>query len=176
MVCQMFLCSNQAYKLVVEPETPLGDNSLPNNLVQPTGDSNSPPNIIGSAPSTAQEFPQFDPSLVSGIQSSFPDSDPTANTACALKSQAPKTTIAQSISLDTTITEQIVSSNTIEKPTAFDKSIIEPQNISEVGSITTLARSSAVNKSSLKSNYISSHLLINLAPTPDVRLLVKSLT
>src|SRR5438046_10213130 len=40
----MFLCSNQAYKLVVEPETPLnnGDNSLPNNLVQPTGDSNSP--------------------------------------------------------------------------------------------------------------------------------------
>src|SRR5437667_2484962 len=158
MVCRMFLCSNQAYKLVVEPETPLGDNSLPNNLVQPTGDSNSLPNIIGSAPSTGQEFPQFDPSLVSGIQSSFPDSDPTTNTACALKSQAPETTIAQPISLDTTITEQIASSNTIAKPMAFDNSIREPKNISEVGSITTLARSETVDESSLKSNYISSHL------------------
>src|SRR5438552_9112005 len=49
----MFLCSNQAYKLVVEPETPLnsGDNSLPNNLEQLTGDSNSPfsPSCIDSA-------------------------------------------------------------------------------------------------------------------------------
>ena len=174
----MFLCSNQAYKLVVEPETPLnnGDNSLPNNLVQPTGDSNSPfsPSNIDSAPPTGQEFPQIDPSLVPGIQSSFPDSHPSANTACALTSQAPETTIAQPISLDTTITEPIASSNTVAKPTAFDNSITEPQNISEVGSITTLTRSPVVD--SLKSNCISSHLLINLAsyitspnPTPDVR-------
>src|SRR5437773_2474785 len=66
------------------------------------------------------------------------------------------------------------SSNTVAKPTAFDNSITEPQNISEVGSITTLTRSPVVD--SLKSNCISSHLLINLAsyitspnPTPDVR-------
>ena len=91
-----------------------------------------------------------------------------------MTSQAPETTIAQPISLDTTITEPIASSNTIAKPTAFDNSITEPQNISEVGSITTLTRSPVVD--SLKSNCISSHLLINLAsyitspnPTPDVR-------
>src|SRR5438045_2126041 len=55
-----------------------------------------------------------------------------------------------------------------------ENSITEPQKISEAGSITTLARSPVVD--SLKSNCISSHLLINLAsyitspnPTPDVR-------
>src|SRR5947207_12645252 len=104
MVCRMFLCSNQAYKLVVERETLLnnGDNLLPNNLVQPTGDSNSPfsPSYIDSAPPIGQEFPQIDPSLFPGIQSSFPDSYPFANTVCALTSQAPKTKIAKHISLD----------------------------------------------------------------------------
>src|SRR5438046_7864060 len=95
MVCRMFLCSNQACKLVVEPETPLnnGDNSLPNNLVQLTGNLKSPfsPSYIDSAPPTGQEFPQIDPSLVPRIQSSFRDSHPSANTAYALTSQAPET-------------------------------------------------------------------------------------